>query len=140
MGEHRVCIAGVMGSSPLFSTLEFDYYFNYMVEKKCIYCEEVKCKDKFPKHSLYKDRLDTRCKDCIKKHSTIRRELKKNAPPRPELCECCNKIPIKWVLDHDHKTNKFRGWICDRCNTGLGKLGDDLEGLIKAVKYLNKQN
>lgn len=104
--------------------------------KKCIYCKKNKETSEFPKHSLYKDRLDTRCKSCIKEHTVIRRELKKKAPPKPELCECCGKIPLKWVLDHNHKNNTFRGWICDRCNTGLGKLGDDLEGIIKAANYL----
>tara|TARA_A200000159_G_C7239023_1_gene303691 strand:+ start:39 stop:185 length:147 start_codon:yes stop_codon:yes gene_type:complete len=40
------------------------------------------------------------------------------------------------VCDHDHNTLKFRGWICDPCNMGIGKLGDDLEGIEKALAYL----
>lgn len=92
----------------------------------------------FPRHSLYKDNLDMRCRDCIKQHSKIRKELHKNAPSKPEFCECCGKIPRKWCLDHDHKTDKFRGWLCDKCNTGIGKLGDNLEGVMKAVKFLKR--
>jgi len=52
------------------------------------------------------------------------------------MCECCGEKPIKWCLDHDHSTHEFRGWICERCNTGLGKLGDNIEGLTKALNYL----
>jgi hypothetical protein len=26
--------------------------------------------------------------------------------------------------------------LCSKCNEGLGKLGDNLEGIIKAVNYL----
>ena len=85
---------------------------------------------------MYKDNLDTRCKSCVKKHSRVRHKLHKKAPIKPLVCECCQKIPHKWVLDHDHSDDSFRGWICDKCNTGLGKLGDNLEGVIKAVNYL----
>jgi hypothetical protein len=39
-------------------------------------------------------------------------------------------------IDHDHKTGEFRGFICHRCNKGLGLLGDDIESLEKALAYL----
>src|SRR3990167_1145705 len=40
---------------------------------------------------------------------------------RPEICEICGaKDTI--CFDHDHNTGKFRGWICKRCNTVLGKV------------------
>lgn len=60
--------------------------------------------------------------------------------PRPDLCECCGGPPVgnKKVLslDHCHATGKFRGWLCDKCNLGMGTLGDTLEALSKAVTYL----
>mgnify|MGYP004454902773 CR=1 FL=1 len=40
------------------------------------------------------------------------------------------------VLDHCHKTKKFRGWLCDFCNRGIGLLGDNKEGVKMATKYL----
>lgn len=43
-------------------------------------------------------------------------------------------------MDHDHDTETFRGWICEKCNIGIGKLGDTLEGLTKAVEYLKRSN
>jgi hypothetical protein len=39
-------------------------------------------------------------------------------------------------LDHDHITGRARGFLCIPCNTGLGKLGDTLEGLERATLYL----
>jgi hypothetical protein len=39
-------------------------------------------------------------------------------------------------FDHDPQTHKFRGWICQNCNTAIGKLGDNLAGLMAAVRYL----
>lgn len=111
-----------------------------MPRKICIYCGKRKNRKSFPRHSLYKDKLDTRCKKCVKQHSKVRSKLHKKAPDKPSVCECCKENPIKWVLDHDHSDDCFRGWICDRCNTGIGKLGDTLDGVIKAVNYLIMAN
>lgn len=41
-------------------------------------------------------------------------------------------------VDHDHKTNTFRGILCDPCNKGLGNFQDDPELLAKAVEYLKR--
>jgi len=104
--------------------------------KTCIYCNTSKSLEEFPRHIHYKDNLDSRCKECIKEHTKIRNELRKVAPDKPEVCDCCKTVPYKWVLDHDHSNNSFRGWLCDKCNTGIGKLGDDVEGLVRALNYL----
>ena len=41
-----------------------------------------------------------------------------------------------FVLDHDHITGKVRGYICSGCNQAMGKMGDNIEGLDRAIKYL----
>lgn len=51
------------------------------------------------------------------------------------LCELCNLRPASHI-DHDHSTGNLRGHLCSGCNSGLGLLGDNLEGLEKAVLYL----
>jgi hypothetical protein len=60
--------------------------------------------------------------------------------PEPQLCECCGKLPGKTAmcLDHCHSTGVFRGWLCGRCNRSIGQLGDSIEGLMKAVRYLER--
>jgi hypothetical protein len=59
---------------------------------------------------------------------------------KPLLCECCNKPPGKqgMHLDHVHETGHFRGWLCMKCNTAIGKLGDDEAGLLRALDYIRR--
>ena len=54
---------------------------------------------------------------------------------KPENCEVCNR-KARICFDHDHKTGKFRGWICYKCNSALGLLGDDLKILESLTLYL----
>lgn len=60
--------------------------------------------------------------------------------PCPQLCECCGRLPGKRAmhLDHCHITDEFRGWLCGRCNKGIGALGDTISGLKSALKYLER--
>jgi hypothetical protein len=109
-----------------------------MSRKICVSCGKRKNKKSFSKHKNRDDGLDTRCKHCVKKHSKIRHKLHKIAPSRPEVCECCGKVPTKnrWRLDHDHQYHFFRGWTCEHCNWGIGYLGDNIDGITKALNYL----
>lgn len=73
----------------------------------------------------------------VKDHNKgiARRPLLSACPPRPARCDCCDR-ERKLVLDHDHLTGDFRGWICDPCNRGLGAFGDDLHGALAAAAYM----
>jgi hypothetical protein len=52
-------------------------------------------------------------------------------------CKLCGR-KRKLVLDHCHTTGRIRGFLCIRCNGGLGAFGDSIEGLKKAIKYLSQ--
>lgn len=71
------------------------------------------------------------------------------APTRdePGVCECCGKPETARTrkrdlmglsIDHCHDTHSFRGWLCKKCNTGIGMLGDGIAGLEKAIEYLRR--
>ena len=89
------------------------------------------------------------CKPCAKKQADIVKKLKKSAPvvPTDHSCHICQRSeeqirkdsPNKkgvWCCDHNHTTNEFRGWLCHKCNLGLGNLNDDISRLKRAIKYL----
>lgn len=42
------------------------------------------------------------------------------------------------AVDHCHDTGKIRGLLCFKCNTGIGALGDSVEGLERALSYLRR--
>ena len=59
-------------------------------------------------------------------------------------CPICEKTTIpgltsRVALNHDHKTGKITGYICDSCNTGLGRFKDDTVVLERAIKYLKSE-
>ncbi len=80
--------------------------------------------------------------DYVNRVQTERRLRGLPEPTRaiPPLCECCGKPPGKLALalDHCHRTGAFRGWLCGKCNTGIGMLGDTQEGLLRAMAYLKR--
>ena len=99
------------------------------------------------KHGNPQDRRNA-CKKCEKKKGKVLRELKQRIS-RPDSDYCCpicgrNEEQIveifsngrTWVLDHDHDTNDFRGWLCDPCNVGLGRFSDDIKRLKNAIRYI----
>jgi hypothetical protein len=60
---------------------------------------------------------------------------------RPGHCELCGCPPAKkfsLCLDHNHETGELRGWLCHKCNTSIGGLGDDADGLRRAFAYLER--
>lgn len=61
--------------------------------------------------------------------------------PEPTACELCNQ-PCQQnkvlCIDHCHTTGQFRGWLCSKCNRGVGLLGDDLASIQRAAAYLQR--
>jgi len=66
-------------------------------------------------------------------------------------CACCGKEPKsgkRLVIDHDHTCcpgatscgQCIRGLLCGNCNLGIGLLGDCIDGVESAARYLRKKN
>lgn len=92
------------------------------------------------------------CRDCrrkidgkrLKTSEKNKWESRKPKNYEPFECPICLKITIpgltsKVVLDHDHQTGDARGWICDSCNTGIGRFQDNVLLLQRAIDFLRKE-
>jgi hypothetical protein len=44
------------------------------------------------------------------------------------------------VVDHDHETQRVRGVLTAGCNKGLGFLKDDVGALLRAARYLRRED
>ncbi len=91
------------------------------------------------------------CQSCRKvidgKKLTVseRKRMNEKRPPDKTVfvCPVCEKrtivgITANIVADHNHKTGKGREWICDSCNTGLGRFKDDIVILERVIDYLKR--
>ena len=89
------------------------------------------------------------CKSCMNKMVSVRDRLRREnqSPSENHICPICHqtaddvkdyggKRNTPWVIDHCHRTDRFRGWLCHRCNRGIGCFSDDIEKLERAVDYL----
>jgi len=106
----------------------------------CKICSKEKPIDRFHKQITMKSGYDKRCKVCFTKDSKLRNAMRITYKSiKPKVCDCCGESSEKsLVVDHDHNTLKFRGWLCASCNLGIGHLGDNIEGLEKAIAFLRK--
>lgn len=95
--------------------------------------------------------LRPECKSCGNKLSKQRKKLreKHGNPPPNYKCPICGKNEgnivsgggnktTKWVIDHNHKNDMFRGWLCHSCNMGIGSFNDNIFMLSKAIIYILK--
>jgi hypothetical protein len=91
------------------------------------------------------------CKDCRKGIDGVAlktSEKRRMEAIKPEVffvCPICKKpsipgVTANLVIDHNHKTGNAREWICDSCNTGLGRFKDNIELIRETIKYLKKHN
>lgn len=51
-------------------------------------------------------------------------------------CLICLRADRELVVDHDHKTGRVRGLLCQPCNTALGLLDDDRKRAAQAARFL----
>ena len=103
--------------------------------------------NRIKKHSITKR---PSCKDCRKIKdgfaiSTLDRQYWETKKPiNYELFDCpiCRKVTIaglsKIVLDHNHNNGEVRGYLCESCNTGIGRFDDDPKIILNAIQWLKK--
>jgi len=123
--------------------------------KVCDRCFKRLETETFPNNRIKKGGVVTRrpsCKDCRKKKDGVkisqddRDSWDKRKPEAYSIFHCpiCKKASIvgikKIVLDHNHSNGEVRGYLCESCNTGIGRFDDHPEILEHAIEWLEKED
>ena len=116
--------------------------------KMCNRCGVEKPRSEFHKNRNTKDGLTTPCKSCKKEYRrdyTLSKwgiTLQEFDAMASDGCGICGTKTCdsgrELAVDHCHETGKVRGVLCRTCNQALGKLGDNLEGITKVMRYLQQ--
>jgi hypothetical protein len=125
--------------------------------RRCSRCTIVKPLKEFTKNKGLPLDHSYCCKPCsleYRKWGRIKRRFGLNKEQYQTLVErqndvcalCGQKERIKrsqhhfgpnyLAVDHDHKTGKVRGLLCNQCNIGLGNFKENIQVLRKAAEYL----
>jgi hypothetical protein len=137
----------------LFEDIEREAPSTDTRDKQCTTCEEVFPETEehfyiastyFSKDGTSNNHLHNKCKACANKSRTTQQRLQKfHGHKAYGKCDCCG-VDSKQLkgdklhLDHCHSTGTYRGHLCGSCNRGMGMLGDNSEGVQRAVDYLKK--
>ena len=135
----------MIGQLNLFSTSEL---YKEADLKTCRICEEDKPVSFFQGTTGGKAKQRV-CKSCFKEQYKKVNQLKDSIPlpSKNYCCPICNRGEEElkklektkstvWSFDHCWKALAFRGWLCHRCNRGLGFFTDDEKSLRNAAVYL----
>lgn len=125
--------------------------FDFKICNICHILKETKFFDKNQTDAKGKSTTRPSCRECrrnidgVKLTGKERQEMDDIRPKSKSIftCPICKKrtivsITANLVRDHDHQTGKGREWICDSCNTGLGRFKDDIKFLQRVIDYLKK--
>lgn len=141
--------------SAKFNSPDEEYDWAATQFKNCSKCGQSKSLNDYGFNTSGRDPFDANgirlrrpeCKECNKKITSGKNKAKKIAKslgfstkaPEGTKCELCGTTE-KIVFDHDHETEKFRGWLCDPCNRSIGlletRLGSDY--IEKLILYSSK--
>lgn len=119
-------------------------------KKRCNTCQELKLIEHFYTRNDGKT-YSTHCKECshkinreyhknthrFKKYGLTKEDFNKLSKKQNGKCAICNK-KTNLYIDHCHTNKHVRGLLCQKCNSALGLLQDNINILTNAINYLRK--
>jgi len=110
---------------------------------QCEYCYKKALAKRNPKFAAktkaMRKRIDRRAN--IRRYGISPEEFDLMVQIQDGLCAICRRPErverlTRLSVDHDHKTGKVRGLLCQPCNRALGHFQDSILVLENAIQYL----
>ncbi len=122
----------------------------YIKDFKCVKCTRERSAstyhNKGGENSWTRYQKTDKCLDAelLRKYGISLKDYKDLLIKQNYLCPICNRsqeqATKRFAVDHNHKTGKVRGLLCDLCNRALGMFKDDTSIFSRAIDYLNENN
>lgn len=106
----------------------------------CVFCEKPYRRQRRDSYAC-----SGRCRDRYRQAQRLgikglnERSLAEAMQSQNNCCAICRATGSTLATDHDHQSGAFRGFLCGRCNRGIGFLKDDPEILRRAAEYLEER-
>lgn len=133
-----------------------------MSQKLCTACLQSKDLSLFNKNKSGKFGKHSICKKCTSERNKYRyangdsyairlkklyglsvdeyEQMYKEADGKCQVCGISEQsLNKRLAVDHCHITKKVRGLLCQKCNTALGQLNDNLEIISSLYSYLKER-
>lgn len=97
-------------------------------------------KRRHPEYQKKRRAADSR-RQVLKKYGITEEDYAAMLARQGDVCAICGGTEPggkRLAVDHCHTSGRVRGLLCTPCNTALGKLGDTVEGLRRALTYLEQ--
>lgn len=90
-----------------------------------------------PNPSLVR-RSESQEREIVKKYGITEDQYQQILELQNGVCAIClrHQRYKRLSIDHDHKTKRVRGLLCNWCNRALGKFVDSVVRLRRAAEYL----
>lgn len=76
-------------------------------------------------------------KTAVTQHGALARQRERSQIKSAPCAICATVVSGRALhLDHCHASGMTRGYLCHKCNTGIGLFGDSSILMEKAIKYL----
>ena len=115
----------------------------------CLFPTKHFARNQNNKHGIVRRPSCPQCRTDIDKRppkSSQAKRMEKNRPRPGSVFRCpiCDRraitgVTAKVVADHNHHTGDIRDFICDSCNTGLGRFKNGKDHLKDAVHYIEER-
>jgi hypothetical protein len=89
-----------------------------------------------------KNRRKSYLQESYRKYGITEEQYKTLMESQNNSCATCKKLfdwddkQTKPHIDHCHETKKVRGILCNKCNTTLGLLDENMQTLLNLARYL----